>query len=453
MKFRIVYFVLFALLVFTGATIWEGSAAVAPDGELPEKGYYTATNSFPRNTIVDITNLDNGKSIRVIVASGLETTGLLAVISRDAANMIGLSSRSVGRIRINQPSDPVAFSRFSEGLASSGDPDYDPLGMNIDETVYLPPDPGRSGHSSPEIPRNLPVFNFTPESEWEDDTYSEIVDLPDYYDFPALAAEPIITEDKISSEPIIAEDRISAGPIIPEYKIAEDKIIERYEDTIIEKYEDTAPGITSNTVYEEPMEFYEIPATEEKYNYSLLLVEERPPYYEESPEKKLDESMFVESINNTELPVVTELPAIDELSIIAGISAATEIQELAEIPTSSSLSSSLSSSSLLEYLLPEMDDSPSFYAPVNESPFSVPVIAGLEQGKYYIQLGAYNRAELVETEINRIDRSYPMAVQMSENSEKSVYRILLGPLNSGESGAVLQRFRSIGYKDAFLRRN
>jgi hypothetical protein len=32
-----------------------------------------------------------------------------------------------------------------------------------------------------------------------------------------------------------------------------------------------------------------------------------------------------------------------------------------------------------------------------------------------------------------------------------VYRVLVGPVNLGESGALLQRFKRSGYKDAFIK--
>ena len=57
------------------------------------------------------------------------------MISRDTASVIGMPLRSIGRIRMIQPSDPVAFSRFNEEMASSGDPDYDPEALVAAETA------------------------------------------------------------------------------------------------------------------------------------------------------------------------------------------------------------------------------------------------------------------------------------------------------------------------------
>jgi cell division septation protein DedD len=81
----------------------------------------------------------------------------------------------------------------------------------------------------------------------------------------------------------------------------------------------------------------------------------------------------------------------------------------------------------------------------------VPVIGSLEKGKYYLQIGAYSRADSVESEIGRIGKEYPLVVQNGGNAFAPVYRILVGPVNLGESGALLERFRSTGYGDAFVR--
>ena len=83
--------------------------------------------------------------------------------------------------------------------------------------------------------------------------------------------------------------------------------------------------------------------------------------------------------------------------------------------------------------------------------FSVPTINDLEKGKYYVQLAALSRSDLVESELSRLGNTYPLTVQLINNSEVMLYRILLGPVNLGESGALLQRFRGIGYRDAFIR--
>jgi len=421
MKIKVIVLVMLTLIMLTGATVWEGAAAVAPSGDLPDTGYYAATNSFPRNTVVDITNLENGKSIRVIVASGLETPGLLAVLSRNAAETIGLASRSVGRIRINQPSDPVAFSRFTEGLGSSGDPDFDPGGMIIDESVY-------SSSLLPQSPANRPAFNFFPESEWADDTYREIVDLSESYTPPHIERDEGIGRESAPApdctENVSLPDYLFVDPIIADVPPDKPFVIECFDESeYISKIEEAL--ITP--VYPESPDF-SAGIQEERYDYALLPAEERPPYDPyHTPRALIDESLFIDPVG--------------------GIAAAPQDAVVPEGPfvTSVNLSECIPPSAVLPEIpavLPESADT-----------FSVPVINGLAQGKYYVQLGTFNKAELVEDEIARIGGAYPLAIQKGEESEKPIYRILLGPLNLGEGGAVLQRFKSIGYKDAFLRRN
>ena len=94
-----------------------------------------------------------------------------------------------------------------------------------------------------------------------------------------------------------------------------------------------------------------------------------------------------------------------------------------------------------------------YVPPADFSPFQVPLISSLEQGKWYIQVGAYTRSDYVEDEINRIGTGYPLLIQNVGTDIKPMFRILLGPMNQGESGAMLQRVKSIGYSDAFARHN
>jgi len=85
--------------------------------------------------------------------------------------------------------------------------------------------------------------------------------------------------------------------------------------------------------------------------------------------------------------------------------------------------------------------------------FSARLIQSFEKGSYYVQIGAYEKTQTVESEILKIDKNLPVAVMETVmkigNAEKLVYRVLIGPLNLAESGAVFQKYKTI-YKDAFL---
>jgi cell division septation protein DedD len=455
MKNRIMACITASLLVFTGASVWEGAASIAPIGDLPDEGFYAATNSFPRNTVVDITNLETGQSIRVIVAAGLETPGLLAVLSRDAAGMIGIRARSIGRIRMTQPSDPVAFSRFTEGLGSSGDPDYDPRALVSADPLaqtYAQSAAAPEVAGSPGVPADTAGGGFPPVSDsaaagpGEGETgpwYDEIVDLPDPGELPG-ASEPdegIVRER--SPEPLSSW----AEETVPPEGAPEDETIELADpwERPGEAADPGTPETDSPEISQPPHRDIEpgmpladepnvppaasVTPTPEDYELTLVPAEEQAP--EETPRYEIAPELVIDPIPEARIleraaapePVMDESQFVDSLGTAPPESAAA-ISEVPPAPVAAPL--------------PDL--------------FSVPLISSLEQGKYYVQIGAFSRTETVEALINKVGNGYPLAVQNGGTGEKPVYRLLIGPVNLGESGALLQRFRSIGYRDVFVRK-
>jgi cell division septation protein DedD len=390
------------------------------------------------------------------VAAGLETPGLLAVLSRDAAGMIGIRSRSIGRIRMTQPSDPVAFSRFTEGLGSSGDPDYDPRSLvradplaqtyvqsvpdsGIPASPEVSGDPGESGFSlSPEPP--AAISGEGDSGPW----YEEIVDLPDPEGLPG-ASEPdegIVRES--SPEPVYAgaEEELPA-----ERAPEEDEIIE-----LADPWEDRFAGGTAPETGEpdtpetslppdrgtEPVIAVEpeappaepVPGTAEDYELSLIPAEEQPP--EEAPRYEIPPKLVIEPIPEGGVPeqAAGPEPVMDESQFVAPLEAPPAAAVLPAAPSPAAIAPPPSLGEI----------------------FSVPLISSLEQGKYYLQIGAFSRTEAVESLISKVGNGYPLAVQNGGTGEKPLYRLLIGPVNLGESGALLQRFKSIGYRDVFVRK-
>jgi cell division septation protein DedD len=86
----------------------------------------------------------------------------------------------------------------------------------------------------------------------------------------------------------------------------------------------------------------------------------------------------------------------------------------------------------------------------NFSPFSAPLISGLESGKWYIQIGAYKRAGHVEEAISRVGTASPVVIHNAGTDTNPMFRVLLGPFSRNESKTMLQRFKNNGY-EAFER--
>ena len=100
-----------SFILLPGASVWEGTATIG--GEFSETGLFAATNSFPVNTLVDVTNLENGKTIKLKVASSLGGSGLLAILSKDAGGAIGFLDGGTGKIRMSESEDQTLTSGMS----------------------------------------------------------------------------------------------------------------------------------------------------------------------------------------------------------------------------------------------------------------------------------------------------------------------------------------------------
>jgi cell division septation protein DedD len=361
-------------MLFTGASVWEGAAAVSTGADLPESGYYVATNSFPRNTVVDITNLETGKTVRAIVATGLDSPGLLAILSREGAAVIGLQSRTVGRVRLIQPADPVALSSFGGRDFRSGDPDFDPEaaleaygGMEAYRSEEAAAAPAEAAVK--ETPPPPPAWTEGPKYE------------PLYEPLPEPAVTAAVEEEDEDIEEVAAPETVNVEKTAP--VVAETPSGSVPSGSVPSRDSGQKLPPNDNTWF--------IPNAE----YTLRPAEERPPGYNGIP----DSAYFIDPI---------ETKGKSERSA--------------------------------ETWTPE------------RSGFGAPVLSRLESGKYYVQLGAYSKAEAVQREVNKLGRSYPVAVQNAGSADKPLYRVLIGPVNSGESGALLQRFRGGGYNDAFIRK-
>jgi len=301
-KLTLLTAVTISVFVLVSASVWEGAAAIGEN--FPENGYFIATNSFPVNTIVEIINLENDRKATVIVSSSFNNSGLLALLSKNAADYIGLGK--LGRIRMVEKDDQLSYSGPGERRFFSGDPNY-----NADVN---------SGN-----------------------------------------------------------ERAEGG----------------------EKFVDL-----------------------DGYDLTLVPAETRPPQVWSEPEPEF----FIPSIPEiSEKPVVIpEQPAIAERYIIPAVPA----------PSMSA---------------PVVPPVPRNSSPARTQPvFSAPFIYNFDRGMYYVQIGAYKTAQTVESEILKIEKNLPVAIMKIGADEEPIYRVLIGPLNLGESGAVLQRYKTI-YKDAFLR--
>ncbi|MCL2185869.1 MAG: SPOR domain-containing protein [Treponema sp.] len=467
-----------AFFTLQGSSPWEGAAAVAPVGELPEDGYYVATNSFPRNTVVDITNIESGKSTRAIVSNTINSPGLLAIVSRQAADLIGMKEGSISRIRMVQPSDPIAYMRFTETM-SSDIPEYDSGNViteeNITEEVllaevyeddtYVPSEPEIETVEAP--PSSTAGLGYVvDEPEWGGTGRLQIVDLPGYevvplepfpeYSSSVTEAVPEKEEEPAYIGKIEAEEDTPTEPAeivkIPEpakeepVLVANNDIKKEFVKDVSEKINERSPVYNEKDV---PLFFPERTMEE--------LEKDTPVYYAEKPRNEVIKD--VSPWQNNEERVATPEPLPEE-----PVAEKTPVQQvLVPVETTPNPPPSvygIDPNDIIPGIVRAVPERPSAAQPpapvtppitsavLPSQNFSVTTINHLDRGRYYVQVAALS-ADHVEPAIRAIDRNYKPVVYMNGDN---MYRILIGPLNQGESAAILARFRSIGYRDAFVRR-
>ena len=73
----------------------------------------------------------------------------------------------------------------------------------------------------------------------------------------------------------------------------------------------------------------------------------------------------------------------------------------------------------------------------------------LKRNSYYIQIATMRDDANIQEVVNKYGNNYPITIVPVKNNSK---QILIGSLNMDEYAVVLERFKSYGYKDAFLRK-
>jgi len=114
-------------LMASAQTLWEGSAAVGAYGVLPVKGLYGASNSFPRNTLVEVENLENGGKTEILIVDRLENSSFLVLLSQEAGAALNMTTGNVIRVRatLGQKEKTDSYSLAGE-RAFHPDPDVNP---------------------------------------------------------------------------------------------------------------------------------------------------------------------------------------------------------------------------------------------------------------------------------------------------------------------------------------
>ena len=77
-------------------------------------------------------------------------------------------------------------------------------------------------------------------------------------------------------------------------------------------------------------------------------------------------------------------------------------------------------------------------------------LSSLDKGTYYVQIASLSNPANVRETLGKYGRDYP--VTLVPLVSKAATQVMIGPLSVDEYAVVLERFKSYGYKDAFVRK-
>lgn len=443
-----IFAVALALIPVTSAwAVWEGNAGIAAVGEFPGSGLFVRSDMFPKNTVVEIRNLENEKTAKAVVTGSSGVPGLVAMLSPETADALGMKSGSVARVRISVPTvveRPAAGTYVEETAAASEDPDANPAIAATAATAAT-----EAVASTDAVAAEDVAAEATEPTAVMAETESTATEPIEENEEPAeIAATDETAEPVENAEP---EANASIAETVPE--VADAPV----DETVPEAAESTevVPAIVAaseSAESDEPVDEPELAITNETAPDAAIVpvpeaeavtaLDAAAVVAEAAPEAPSDETI-VTLVPTDALP--PEAPSVEPSSIplVDAIAGAIPEEPVVIVP---------------EVVAPVAVE-PTPVAPVVTSTAAgvtstagLPIIASLAKGSYYIQIGAYADAKNVRSILDKYGKKYPVAVEKTTNKNGECLKVYIGPVMKDEYGAVLEKFKANGFKDAFVRK-
>ena len=296
----------------------------------------------------------------------------------------------------------------------------------------------------PEVVEKLPEtepFEETVTEEPAEELESERIDD----EFPAdeiseeTPAEAEVISDEVPAETVYEEqvetsvpdeDCISLEPYSEEIPDGEEADVEKAESDILSDIPAESAGVS------EALEDDESPVLEESVSPDEL--SELAPEVVVTEENAQAEELSEETAEEYE-PIVLVPSEPNPPVQKSAVEPEPEVKVLESVP----VEAEIASPSAKTGKKPTSDG-------YNFDKYTVPSLKNLKSGKYYVQIGVYGDKANIKAIIDTYAGKYPVTLVPLASGKAT--QVLIGPLSVDEYGTVLNRFKSYGYKDAFLRK-
>lgn len=447
----------------------DGRAVVADKDVLPQGLFARAFGYLPGDSI-SVTSLSTKQTVDILVIGAIPAEeGIAILLSPEAAAELGLSKDSNNVVKITkrtgQLDEAVAgtavigsaveeVSSYSDEIDADEDLEADKPFMADNNEDSDPFDVATEVVADESIPDEelIAKTSTDPDAELvedeEDDIVSSLIE-----ESPEETVASAFDEQNVSSdEGGFAEESEKVTVIKPTEEVVAETESENADSkpyTII----DNEDVIASE--YVEADELAELDNTKEKvaepFDEDLNAIGKYDNSY--SPEESDDVVSEITEGSDISVPADKndEIAASSESETDFGDEVYEPIVLVpagANPPVKATEESEVAADAADSYVVPEkkMASADS----VDLEKYKVSSMADLERGKYYVQIAMLGDENNIRATIGKYGKQYPITLVPLSNGKG--YQFLIGSLSMDEYGTVLNRFRSYGYKDAFLRK-
>lgn len=469
----------------------DGRAIVAEEGVLPQGLFAKAFGYLPGDSI-SVTSLSSKESVDILVIGALQSKeGIAILLSPEAAVALGISKTTNNVVKITKRSgqlDEAVVGTAVIGSAAEDFASYD----NSEET-----DDDDEEVAEEFIDEDSVNFAVAAESKVEETPVdSEAVEADvEYISATEPEAEEVVAEveqaDEITGEKVVAEvekadettgekdivvitpteeaaeenslpeEAVAAAPEAEEKSAEEvvEELVEDEEEVIAEEY------VEADDLYDFDDETEKVAAPfdealNEDYDAvkpaedAVAAVEKAEESEAEKKSEALEEEVIAETFDESKV-------AAEEDAVVAETEKTSDSDEdesyepIVLVPASANppvaeeknVEDAETAASVEETAQPVVSTASDSF---NFDKYIVSSLSELEKGKYYVQIAMLGSEDNIRSTIKKYGKQYPITLVPLASGKG--YQFLIGSLNMDEYGTVLNRFKSYGYKDAFLRR-
>lgn len=469
----------------------DGRAIVAEEGVLPQGLFAKAFGYLPGDSI-SVTSLSSKESVDILVIGALQSKeGIAILLSPEAAVALGISKTTNNVVKITKRSgqlDEAVVGTAVIGSAAEDFASYD----NSEET-----DDDDEEVAEEFIDEDSVNFAVAAESKVEETPVdSEAVEADvEYISATEPEAEEVVAEveqaDEITGEKVVAEvekadettgekdvvvitpteeaaeenslpeEAVAAAPEAEEKSAEEvvEELVEDEEEVIAEEY------VEADDLYDFDDETEKVAAPfdealNEDYDAvkpaedAVAAVEKAEESETEKTSEALEEEVIAEAFDESKVAAEEDV-VVAETEKTSDTDEDESYEPIVLVPASANPpvaeekndEDAETAASVEETAQPVVSTASDSF---NFDKYIVSSLSDLEKGKYYVQIAMLGSEDNIRSTIKKYGKQYPITLVPLASGKG--YQFLIGSLNMDEYGTVLNRFKSYGYKDAFLRR-